>query len=128
MFENLIAYPIESPQLKWESKMVVRDEDRQARLFVRVRLTGTSFPIFNSIPFVRIGKVKARFVKIADDQLTVDAYFDSVVPTDASIEFGYDDQPLLRFPNAFHAGRVNRLDNTRLPANLRYQDQLLGAR
>jgi hypothetical protein len=122
MFQNLVTYPIESPLLKWESKLVLRDQDHEARLYLRLRLTGTSFPIFNSIPFVQVGNVKARFVDIADDGLSVKAYFDTALPNESAIEFGYDDQVLLRFPNAYHSRYVTRLDNSRLPKNLQYQD------
>jgi hypothetical protein len=124
MFQNLVTYPIESPLLKWESKIVVRDHDREARIFLRVKLTGTTFPILNTIPFVRVGKVKARFVDIADDGLSVKAYFDTALPNDHAIEFGYDDHVLLRFPQAYHRRLVARLDNARLPKHLQYQDKL----
>ena len=84
MFENLITYPIESPLLQWESKIVVRDHEREARLYLRLKLTGTTFPILNSIPFVQAGKVKARFVDIADDGLSVTAYFDTAPPNEGA--------------------------------------------
>lgn len=122
MFQNLITYPIESPLLKWESKMVVRDYNHEPRLYLRVRLTGTKFPIFNSIPFVRVGTVKARFVDIADDGLSVKAYFDKALPNEGAIEFGYDVQALLRFSNPYDSRHVIRLDNSRLPKGLQYQD------
>jgi len=128
MFQNLIKYPIESPLLKWESMIVVRDDQRQARLYLRVKLTGTTFPIFNSIPFVRVGNVKARFVEIAEDGLSVKAYFDTALPNENVIEFGYDDQVLLRFPTAYNSRHVVRLDNLRLPEHLRYQDKFFERR
>lgn len=121
MFENLLRYPIQSPLLRWDGKMVVRDHEEGARLFLRIRLTGTEFPMFDSIPFVRAGRVKARFVDIADDGLTVKAYFDRALPSRSVIEFGFDDQVLLRFPGAYTSRRVERLDEERLPAVLRYQ-------
>lgn len=124
MFQNLIKYPIESSLLEWESKIVVRDHERKERLYLRLKLTGTTFPIFNTIPFVRVGKVKARFVRIADDGLSVKAYFDTALPNDGAIEFGYDDQVLLRFPTTYHSQHVVRLDNSRLPKQLQYQDEL----
>lgn len=122
MFQNLITYPIKSPLLKWESKIVVRDQDREARLFLRLKLTGTTFPIFNSIPFVQVGEVKARFVAIAEDGLSVNAYFDTALPNEGIIEFGYNDQVLLSFPDAYHSRHVTRLDSSRLPRHLQYQD------
>lgn len=125
MFANLIEYPIESPLLKWGAKVVVRDHDREARLCVRLMLTGTTFPIFNTIPFVRVGKVKARFVEIADDGLSVKAYFDTAPGHNSAIEFGYDDHVLLRFPTVYHSRHAVKLDESRLPKQLRIQDRLL---
>lgn len=124
MFHNLLEYPIESRLLRWQAKVVVRDHEREARLFVRILLTGTKFPIFNSIAFVRVGTVKARSVDIADDGLQVRAYFDSALPPGGRVEFGYDEQALLRFPEPYEGGRVTRLDMARLPEKLRYQDAL----
>ena len=101
MFHNLIRYPIESPLLKWESKVVVRDQDREAQLYLRLKLTGTVFPLFNSIPFVQVGKVRACLVDIAEDGLSVRAYFDSALPEDGAfvaIENLIDDE---RRENAF---------------------------
>lgn len=126
MFENLITYPIESPLLKWDSKIVVLDHEREARLYLRIELTGTIFPIFDTIPFVQLGKVRARFVDIAEDGLSVRAYFDKALPSRGTIEFGYDGQVLLRFPTPYHSRLVTRLDNSRLPRHLQYQDDFFG--
>ncbi len=128
MFQNLIEYPIVSPLLKWDSKMVVRDHEGEAGLYLRVRLTGTEFPVFDTIPFVRVGEVKARFVAIAEDGLSVKAYFDRALPDDGAIEFGYDDQALLRFPEPYHGQQVVRLEESRLPEGLRYQDRFFERR
>jgi len=128
MFANLVRYPIENDLLQWESKVVVRDHEEAPRLFVRLKLTGTEFPIFDTIPFVRIGSVSARFVDIADDRTSVKAYFDTAPPARGRIEFGYDDQVLLRFPRGFTRAQVARLDEARLPPALRYQGKLFGPR
>ena len=127
MFHDLHEYPIESRRLHWESKVVVRDHEREARLFLRIHLIGTTFPIYDSIPFVRVGRVKARLVDIAVDRLSVKAYFDTVLPSGGRVEFGYDAQPLLRFPEPYQEARVARLDVARLPEKLRYQDSLFTA-
>lgn len=126
MFENLIQYPIVSQLLRWEAKTVVRDHDREPGLYVRLTLTGTEFPVFDSIPFVQVGEVRARFVDIAEDRLSVRAYFDRALRGEGAVEFGYDDQVLLRFPEPYEPRRVERLDETRLPRDLRYQDRLFG--
>lgn len=128
MFANLVRYPIESDLLQWESKVVVREHEEAPRLFVRLMLTGTEFPIFDTIPFVRIGSVRARFVDIADDRTTVKAYFDTAPPARGRIEFGYDEQVLLRFPRGFTRAQVLRLDEARLAPALRYQGKLFAQR
>ncbi|MBL0010958.1 MAG: hypothetical protein IPP22_08130 [Nitrosomonas sp.] len=65
-------------------------------------------------------------MNIADDGPLVNSYFDTALPNDSPIEFGYDNQVLLRFPDAYYSQHVVRLDNTRLPKHLHYQDNLLG--
>lgn len=128
MFANLIRYPIESDLLQWESKVVVRDHEQIPRLYVRIKLTGTEFPMFDTIPFVRIGSVNARFVEIAENLSSVKAYFDTAPPARGHVEFGYDDQVLLRFPRGFTRAQVARLDEARLAPALRYQGKLFGQR
>ena len=81
-----------------------------------------------AIPFVRIGSVRARFVDIADDRTSVKAYFDTAPPARGRIEFGYDDQVLLRFSRGFTRAQVARLDEARLAPALRYQARLFGQR
>jgi hypothetical protein len=124
MFTDLIHFPIESPKLKWESKVVVRDINEGPRLYIRLRLTGTKFPLFNTIPFVRIGKTVTHYVDIADDGLSANAYFERDLPEDGVVEFGYDVQALLRFPQRYAGSLVKRLDQKRLPESLQYQDGL----
>jgi len=122
MFDNLITYPIESPLLKWESKIVVRDDAGKPRLYLRLKLTGTIFPIFDTEPFVRVGDVAARFIAFSDDGMVVNAYFEHALPEGGVVEFGYDDQVLLRFPRRFLGLHVTRLDEARLPRELRHQE------
>jgi len=124
MFTDLIQFPIESEKLKWESKVVVRDVDKEPRLHIRLRLTGTRFPLFNTIPFVRVGRAITHHVEIAEDGLSAHAYFDQALPEDGVVEFGYDTQTLLRFPRRYASNVVVRLDQKRLPEALRYQDRL----
>ncbi len=127
MFIDLIQFPIESPKLKWEAKVVVREIDKGPRLYIRLKLTGTRFPIFNTIPFVRIGKSVTHHVFTAEDALSVNAYFERALPEEGIVEFGYEDQTLLRFPQRFAGGTVKRLDVKRLPESLQYQDLLFSA-
>ena len=124
MFTDLIEFPIESPKLKWESKVVVRETNKGPKLYIRLRLTGTRFPLFNTIPFVRIGRAVTHYVDIAEDGLSANVYFDQALPEGGVIEFGYDFQTLLRFPRRYSEDAVIRLEQNRLPESLRYQDRL----
>ena len=127
MFTDLIQFPVESPQLSWESKVVVREINKGPRLYIRLQLTGTKFPLFNTIPFVRVGRVVTHHVVIADDGLSANAYFEQALPEEGVVEFGYDVNPLLRFPRRFTSDAVTRLDQNRLPRSLRYQNRLFRA-
>jgi hypothetical protein len=127
MFTDLIQFPIESPKLRWESKVVVREINEGPRLYIRLRLSGTRFPLFNTIPFVRIGKTVTHYVDIADDGLSANAYFEHALPEDGVVEFGYDVQTLLRFPQRYTGNVVTRLDQKRLPKSLQYQERLFRA-
>ena len=126
MFTDLIQFPLESEKLKWESKVVVREITKGPRLYIRLKLMGTRFPLFNTIPFVRVGKTVTHYVDIADDGLSANAYFEQALPEDGVVEFGYDVQALLRFPQRYTGNVVKRLDRERLPKSLQDQDRLFG--
>lgn len=127
MFTDLIEFPIESPKLKWESKVVVREINEGPRLYIRLKLTGTRFPLLNTIPFVRVGRAVTHYIDIAEDGLSANAYFEQALPEGGVVEFGYDTQTLLRFPQRYAGEGVIRLDQQRLPEQLRYQDRLFRA-
>ncbi len=90
---------------------------------MRIRLTGTHFPQRALEPFVVVGKVRSRFVEIADDGLSANAYFDRPPPQRGRIEFGYGEDILLRFPRAFDKGVAKLLDAERLPKKTRFVDR-----
>ena len=123
MFSNLIQFPIESSQLLWEAKEVLRDVLDQPHLFLRVRLTGTHFPQRALEPYIRIGEVRSRFVLISEDGLSASGYFDQNVQRGA-VEFGYGDEPvLLRAARRFEAGPILRLDRAQLPRDVKNLDR-----
>jgi hypothetical protein len=119
MFTDLIDYPIESDRLNWEARQVLRDLNQEPHLLIRVKLGGTYFPQRALEPFAVVGKVRSRFVEIADDGLSARAYFGEPLPEGGRIEFGYGEQILLRFPGAFDPGVVECLDPERLPEHTR---------
>lgn len=127
MFTDLIQFPIESQKLRWESKVIVRKIKEEPRLYIRLKLTGTRFPLFNTIPFVRIGKTMTHYVAIADDGLSANAYFEEALPENGIVEFGYHSEVLLRFPQRYTSNLVKRLEEERLPKSLQYQSRLFRA-
>jgi hypothetical protein len=118
MFRDLIDFPIESNRLHWEARLVVRDIDQEPHLFLRLKLTGTYFPQRAQIPFVAVGKVRARLIIIPEDGLSVRAYFDEPLPLGGKIVFGYGPNALLRFSEPFNQEEVSMLDAKRLPTNI----------
>lgn len=119
MFTDLIDFPIESERLHWEARQVLRDLNKEPHVLLRIKLTGTYFPQRALEPFVIVGKVRSRFVEIADDGLSACAYFDEQLKHGGRIEFGYGRKILLRLPGAFDVETVKTLDLERIPRNTR---------
>ncbi len=126
MFLDLVDLPIESERLHWEGRQVLRDLDNEPHLLMRVKLTGTFFPQRSEEPFVRVGEVQSRFVEIAEDGQSVNAYFDQPLQPRSVVEFGYGNEILLRVPQRFSLDRIQVLDPQRLPANTRFLDRFFG--
>lgn len=118
LFNDLIAWPITSDRLQWEGRLVLRDWHSLPHLFFRLKLTGTFFAERSSEAFAQIGNVRSRFVQIAPDGLSVNAYFDQLPPFDGIVEFGYAYQVFLRFPRPFNIGIVHHLTWALLPPNV----------
>jgi hypothetical protein len=123
MFYDLIEFPISSKKLFWEAKEVIRDFEKSPMLFHRITLNGTLFPHRALKPFVRIGRHLATHVKISQDGLKVNAYFDHPVGEDQKIEFGYDDKVFLVFPEKFQPKKTTKLDLRLIPANTKNVDK-----
>lgn len=92
----------------------VREINEGPRLYIRLKLTGTLFPLFDTIPFVRVGRTVTHFVDIADNGPSANAYIAKAPTEGGVVEFGYDVQTLLRFPQRYSAEAVTRLDEKRL--------------
>ena len=117
MFTDLVDYPIQSPKLRWEASQVLRDLHERPHLLLRVKLIGTYFPQRALEPLVTVGGVRSRFAEIATDGLSAAAYFDQV-PHEGTVEFGYGEEVLLRFPEPFRRPGIRVLDPKRLPPNV----------
>ena len=119
LFNNLINWPIVSEQLQWEGNQVLRDLAGHPHLFFRLKLSGTFFAERSAEAFIQIGKLRSRFVRIAPNGLSVDAYFSQPPPSAGAVEFGYGNQVYLRCARRFDASVTARLDRLRIPANVR---------
>jgi hypothetical protein len=126
MFEDLIEWPIVSDRLRWEGKQVLRDLVGGPHILFRLKLSGTYFPERSSEAFVRIGKVRSRFVRIASDALSVNAYFDQPPPSEGVIEFGYAQDVRLRCARRFESATIGRLSRALLPPNVRNLERFAG--
>jgi hypothetical protein len=127
LFNDLIDWPIVSDRLQWEGKQVLRDLAGEPHIFFRLKLSGTFFPERSSEPFVQIGKLRSRFVRIAPDGLSANAYFDQSPPSGGVVEFGYGSQVYLRCSRRFESGNIARLNRALLPANVRNLDRFAQA-
>ena len=121
MFTDLIEYPIESRKLKLNARQVLRDFDDTPHLLLRLKLEGTRFPQRALLPFVIAkGELLAYHTEIAEDEMSVRAYFDKPITEGSRIEFGYGKQIYLRLPSSFSMKGVDLLDRTKLPEKVRF--------
>ena len=117
MYYDLIKFPLEHENLKWEARESLLDIDSVPHLFLRIKLTGTEFPLIAQIPQVWVGETFARHVLITEDRRTVCAYFDVPPPEGGVIFFGHLRKAELRFGRYRPTSPV-RLDRSRLPKNV----------
>lgn len=110
---------IPSPRPEWEAREVLRDIGQQPHLFTRIKLNGDYFPHRSLVPFVKVGSALTVSVEIADDSLSVRAYFAEPLPPTGIVEFGYGDEVVMRFPRKFSHNDIQLLDHERLPRNVR---------
>lgn len=97
MYFDLIKFPIRHEALKWEAREAVLDVAGRPHLFLRIKLTGTEFPVRALIPQVWVGDVYARTVLIDKDRRTVRAYFERPLPRRGELYFGHNGHPELDF-------------------------------
>jgi hypothetical protein len=119
MFEDLIEWPIVTERLQWEGKQVLRDVSGEPFLLFRLKVAGTFFPQRAAEAFIRIGRLRSRFVRIAEDGQSASGYFDEPPPEEGLVEFGYGQRVYLRCQRPFAVGSTGRLKRALLPANAR---------
>jgi hypothetical protein len=114
MYFDLIQFPIRHEKLRWEAREALLDVEGRPNLFLRVKLTGTEFPVRAQIPHVWVGDVQARIVLIDEDRLTVRAYFEHPLPKRGHLYFGHKGKAELDF-GEFEPKGHGRLDRKLLP-------------
>lgn len=111
--------PPPARSLRWTAAEVVRDLWHEPHLLLRVRLSGVAFPHRDAEPFVQVGGTRSRFVRIAEDSLTADAYFDRQPKDGGTVEFGYGHRVHALSARRFAVARIKRLQRDRLPPGTR---------
>jgi hypothetical protein len=94
---------------------VVREVSGKPQVFIRVRLTGWSFPHRAREPFVVIGDAVSSRVVIDADGTAANAYFDKPLPDSRAVGFGYGNVLKWQFDTPVVPAKIERLDRSRLP-------------
>ncbi len=123
MFNELIEWPIESDRLHWRAGHVLRDLHGGVQLLFRLTLTGPHFPERGAEPFMTVGGLRSRFVRISPDGLTANGYFDHPPPREGAIEFGYGRRVMLRCRRGFDIRDAALLKKALLPPDVRNLDR-----
>jgi hypothetical protein len=117
MYYDLIKFPIRHEKLQWEAREVLLDVHGVPHLFLRIRMSGTEFPLLAKTPQVWIGNTPAKHVLISENKMTVRAYFSPPYPEGGEIFFGHLGVHELQF-GRFSPSSLARLDRERLPENV----------
>jgi hypothetical protein len=117
MYFDLIKFPLEHEKLRWQAQEALLDVHGRPHLFVRLKLTGTVFPVLAQVARVWIGETLAKHVTIDEDRQAVRAYFEEPLPEGGGIYFGHLARAELRFGD-FDVRRIERLDRARLPRDV----------
>lgn len=113
--------PPEDLAVDWTAREVVVDLLHIPHLLRRLTITGPHFPHRAEEPFVRVGNVRSRFVRISPDGMRADAYFDTDLPNNGEIVFGHRDTVELILRNNYADEQLVRLDRTRIPKATRFK-------
>lgn len=116
--------PLRDDAYEWRAKEVLRDIDKEANLFLRVELTGPYFGARALEPFVLVGRVRSRLVRIDREGLRALAYFDQPLPPEGEVAFGWGQDVVYVLPRRFDVSEVVRLDRARLPRRLKIPEGL----
>ena len=115
-------YPERQDVISWEVREVVHDIDARPHLLLRIELVGVHFPGRALPPFMRVGKLRSRFVRLDSDGLRAFGYFDARPPDRGTIAFGYGEQVVLQVHDDYVHDLPAPLDRGRLPEGIRAYD------
>lgn len=117
-------YMVQQPSdFTWQAREVVKELNKRPHLVLSIEIKGTHFPHRDAVPFARIVQAEGRvmncwFAEIAEDNLSLKAYFTLDVPETGKIEFGYGNVLLGAVRLDFDRNKVSRLDRNRLPKEI----------
>jgi hypothetical protein len=106
--------PPEKDLVQLEAREVVVDLFDRPHLLTRLTLTGPHFPHRSAAPHLTVGETRSKFVRISEDGLRADAYFDEPLPEGGQIVLGWGGSVDLIFPEPFRREVVRKLDRERL--------------
>ncbi len=119
--QGLFSTPIppRDAVVRWSAREVVLDLFDVPHLMMRLTITGARVQVPSPNQVVTIGPLRSRMVRVANEGMRVDAYFDIDCAADGEIRLQMDGQTMLIVPDAFVAGNVQPLDRSRLPEGTR---------
>jgi hypothetical protein len=112
--KDILRRPDPRRDVRVDLREVVLELHRKPHVLMRMRITGWHFPERAPEPFVLVGDVVSRLVRIAPDGLSADAYFDKHLPAAKGFSFGYGRTIEWDFDVEVDARHVERLDRARL--------------
>jgi hypothetical protein len=112
---DIIRLPDPRKHVRLELREVLLDLHEKPHVLMRARLTGWHFQHRAEEPFMVVGEVVSRLVRLAPDGLTADAYFDKPLPRAKRVSFGYGRTIAWDFDLDVDPSRAPRLERDRLP-------------
>jgi len=98
-----------------ELREVVRDDEKRARVYARVRVSGYYFPERAEAPFVLVGDVVSKYALIEPGGLAICGYFDRNLPPAKTVTVGYGRTVFVDFDLEVDPREMPRLERGKLP-------------
>ena len=113
--KDIIRLPDPRRAVRAELREVVQERGGKARLYTRVKLTGWYFRAGALEYALLIGDAVSDFTRIADDGLSLLAYFDRPIPPARVVTLVYGNVVQEDFAIEIDPQRIPRLDRAKLP-------------